>query len=640
MTTKKHDLTTGADNLISGSGKDLFNAPLFAGMMTLNSADVLDGGKGIDTIKATLLDGTIAPVMKHIEHGIFTTSGLSKAVLDLSHASAMTDLTFQKTPGNTDSAQIYVTHAAHVSSLSIRNAEWDSVEMDGVDPTVTSKMDLAFKNTDNDTLALFNPVAASFDTLDIHLNNAMDTTLQGTVGADELAIHSDGTQENELVLQPTLKMGAVHDLSLTGKANFTFFMEGNSAAHLRSIDTTGFHANDWLYAGGKHLTRVTGGDGIDYLSLSAIGGTKHAPAHVSLGAGYDTIDVNYAFNAATQHYNGGSDDDTIILHGAAEHLNHVKSFEDVQVHDATGLYETKGMDIVNFEVWNTTASTTIDHLADKATLVFLGDMTDDMTVNVAGAAAKTTDSIRVLLDNNATIGNQFAGLMTPSLSNLQIDSRDQSHVMYLGAVGSASHDANVMITGTSHLELHASNGAMNYISSLTIDNDAGADISGLADSALNFAYSGATISGGAGADILIGGNGNDAISTGAGNNTVIGSLGADVVTFTAGSGMDTLVFNRQGESAFGGAHDTVLNFGAPDNVDLTALGINVQFEGNVTNNVLGVALLSSAHASAYFNTTDHMLYVDLNHDGKFSAANDMQIQLDDLATFSGAHLFS
>src|SRR4051812_43364310 len=94
MAVIKHKLTTGADKISGGSGSDLFIGALDHGVATLTGNDRLNGRGGLDTIRAALVDGDLAPGMKNIERGIFQTGNVAQAQLDLVHAAQMTDLTF------------------------------------------------------------------------------------------------------------------------------------------------------------------------------------------------------------------------------------------------------------------------------------------------------------------------------------------------------------------------------------------------------------------------------------------------------------------------------------------------------------------------------------------------------------------
>jgi Ca2+-binding RTX toxin-like protein len=175
------------------------------------------------------------------------------------------------------------------------------------------------------------------------------------------------------------------------------------------------------------------------------------------------------------------------------------------------------------------------------------------------------------------------------------------------------------------------------MSSLVISNEAGVDLSGLSDASQAFVATGATITGGAGDDVLIGGAGADSIATGRGNNTVLGSLGADQVTLIAGPASDTLVFTAQDQSSFGAGHDSVQFFASTDRIDISSFA-HVGFVGNFADNALGLAALLTTEASAFYNTETKTLYIDLDHDQVLTAEADMEIVLNSLTSFSSAIL--
>lgn len=51
-----------------------------------------------------------------------------------------------------------------------------------------------------------------------------------------------------------------------------------------------------------------------------------------------------------------------------------------------------------------------------------------------------------------------------------------------------------------------------------------------------------------------------------------------------------------------------------------------------------VALLSASTAGAFFDQENHTLYIDLNHDKQFSAADDMAIKLQGVDSLSDSSL--
>jgi hypothetical protein len=119
MAVTKHKLTTKADTIVGTSGKDLFLAPLTSGSHpkpTLTNSDRLDGGKGTDTISATLSGSSLTPWLKNIEQAVFSRSSTAALSLDLAQASALKSLSFDAF--NSDAT---VKHASHVAQIAISN---------------------------------------------------------------------------------------------------------------------------------------------------------------------------------------------------------------------------------------------------------------------------------------------------------------------------------------------------------------------------------------------------------------------------------------------------------------------------------------------------------------------------------------
>lgn len=641
MAISKHKLTTKADRIAGGSAADLFLGPLDGSTPTLNGTDRLNGGASVDEIRATLGVGLIAPVMKNIERGVFTFRDADVVALDLVHAGQMRSLTLT-CPADLSSAAVEIANAAAVSSLAILNGSDNAYEIDGLDSGGIDTFRLTLDAVEIGEVGLYSGGAGAFDTLAIALRNGVDAKVSGDcIEARNVSISSTGNNENTLGFDTDASAGTIRNLTISGTQNLTLYNVPGVFLNLKSFDSTAMSAITWVTIGGSALQTVTGGAGTEFMDIASIGGKASAPAQVKLGGGHDYLTLHYAFNAATQAYYGGSGVDTITLEGAAANLSQAAiGFENVHVNHASGLYDVAGMDLVNFLLFSTSSLVTIDKLVTGATLGIYTDVTTFLTVNVAKAASSSSDSLRVLLHNAADLGTSAAGFMAPELSDLQIDCYSGDHVMYLGSVGASDDAATVSITGSTHLELHASNASTSYIERLEISNDAGADISGLVDGTQAFVLTGATIIGGDGDDILVGGAGADTISTGGGDNTVIGSLGADTVDLLGG-GSDVLEFTAQNQSSFGTGHDTIENFEqGTDKIDLSALGPAIFFKGPVPSVAVGMGQLSVSYAAAFFSTADHTLYIDLNRDLQFDAAHDFKLTLDGVSTLSSSDLLT
>lgn len=643
MAVTKHKLTKNADTINGGTGADLFLAPLVGtdpnAKTTLGTDDKLNGGGGTDTIRATLGAAVIEPVMNSIERGIFSFQDSAVIALDLAHAPDMKSLTL-KSPGSLSGASVEIDNADAVTSLSILNGSADAYELDGLDTAKTRTFRLKFNGVTGADIALVSASGKAFANLDIALVDGANVTLTGdAVAAKTLHISSAGTNENELELTPGAHLGEIRNLTVSGSQNLTLYTPSDAFLHLHDFNSTAMIAIVWAKIGGDDLQSVRGGNGTEVIDITAIGGDANARAKVSLGGGHDNLTLDFAFDASTQHYDGGKGSDGIHIYGAAANLNTaVVNFETIGLDNATGVYDVKGMKLVNFLLYSTSSVVTVDHLINDATLGIYSDTTTFLTVNVANATTSTADTMRLLLQNSATLGSSVAGFMAPSLTHLQIDCYSGDHVMYLGSLGSATDAASIEISGGTRLDLNASNNSTSYIQSLVITNDAGADIYGLINGTKAFVTTGATITGGAGDDVLVGGTGADTINSGGGNNTIHGSGGIDTINLVLNSGTDVLMFDSFTQSQPSGFEDVVNNFGSFDTIDVSDMVSNLTFNGNVASKSAGISGLSTGHASAFFVTADHMLYIDVNHDGAIDNGHDFALYLNGVSTLSNANL--
>jgi Ca2+-binding RTX toxin-like protein len=299
-------------------------------------------------------------------------------------------------------------------------------------------------------------------------------------------------------------------------------------------------------------------------------------------------------------------------------------------------------DTVSIGEPNSLQATQLKHFSVDTRLEFTGATFWDaatLTVQIDGAAASTDEHLDLLFDGAGRAGSVEGGVFLPNLSAAHIEV-DNDAFFYLGTIGAADDSAEITITGAHKIWMGTAAGSTSYIDRIEVTQGASVDLSGMTHGNQAFVSSGATIIGGAGDDVLVGGSGADTISTGGGDNTVIGSLGADAVTLVANSGLDVLEFSSQGQSAFGSGHDSIDDFGIFDVIDISAIGTPVTFAGTVANMSAGMTKLSTSHATAFFNAADHTLYVDLDHDQQLLAADDMQLQLNGVGSLQAENLVS
>jgi hypothetical protein len=302
-----------------------------------------------------------------------------------------------------------------------------------------------------------------------------------------------------------------------------------------------------------------------------------------------------------------------------------------------GVYDFAGSGVTGIVFGSTpTGAMTINGLASGSLVQIVATQTTILTVNINDADASETETFTLDLIGNADFGSSVFGLLTPHLSVLNIASREQVHTVYISEVGDAADMATLNISGDKKLTLLASNGSTSYIDEINITNTVGADLLGLLDGSKALAVGGVDVNGGGGADVLVGGVGADTISTGAGSDTVYGSLGIDSIDLSGG-GLDMLVFRDVSESAYNSG-DNITGFNIFTGIDISDLVSSVSFGGNVASNNAGISTLSTNHSVGFFNTANHTLYVDINHDGALTSGGDMEFHLTGLNSFSGGSL--
>jgi Ca2+-binding RTX toxin-like protein len=387
--------------------------------------------------------------------------------------------------------------------------------------------------------------------------------------------------------------------------------------------------------GGSALTLVKGSAEADWVRLFDLGGTASNKAQINLGGGNDFLDLtNLQVDASTQHFNGGSGDTDFVRFSG--HISDIgglfTNFEYMYIDNAQGSYDFTGSGIKRISLLMPPAGAmSLNGVANGTTVDISNTQTTILTVNVENAATLQFESFSMYLSGEADFGNSTFGLVAPNLSSLNLLSYGDAHTVYLSEVGSSTDLATLSVSGNAKLTLIASNASTMYIDQIVSTNTAGLDMLGLLDGTKALSSSGVTISGGGGADVLVGGVGNDTISSGGGNNTIHGSLGVDHVDISAG-GLDTLVFHSKEESSlFSG--DTITGFNIFDAIDISDVVSSVTFGGNFANFNAGLASLSLTHSVGFFDMSTHTLYVDVNEDGALSGAQDMAFHLDGLDTF-------
>ena len=292
-----------------------------------------------------------------------------------------------------------------------------------------------------------------------------------------------------------------------------------SGAGDSNVSFTGTIADLNAYFGGNHATVQLNDSSADNITITiddGAGGTDTAtitgynvnnPSFSSAGNTFNFPD-NDVFNVNTTSFNAGNGNDTIVT--AWNHVNAA----------ATTYSGGSGSDTI--------------------TAVFSPDQLDEV-LNSSLSTVRNfydgTPSSGMNLDNsswNAIISTDWEtaklGLAAPRVNDFGGVSAQDNYIpldTWAGVIGTGNQVAisgtsGATITGTASADI-VIGGAVNQ----TLNGDSGNDVLAAFHSGAN------SLNGGDGADLLLGGLGNDTLAGGAGNDVLAGGAGADVVTWGA-----------------------------------------------------------------------------------------------------------
>lgn len=521
---------------------------------------------------------------------------------------------------------------------------FDASAMDGALSTQleSDKLALVRGGSDNDLFAIYKMGGTQAQKADLNMG----------AGADEIYINESIFDGSRMVLNGGKGVDTVHynGIDKGMAAGFTKFEAleienisgtydlGASWKSLRLYGSSEY-ADGVVFKGGTNLSLIQGSTESECIQVDDIGGKAGHKAQIKLETGDDMLKVvNLDLDAATQRFDGGDGHDGIAISGALADVGAIfKHFEYAYMYNMQGSYDFSGSGI-NGVIFGTApvGAMSLNGMESGSAVQIGVSQTTILSVNIENAASSQSESLTLQVYSDANIGSSTFGLITPDLSNLTIEGTQSAHTVYLSQVGSMSDLATLTVTGDAKMTLIASNASTSYIDEIVVTNTAGLDMYGLLDGSKALVSSGVDITGGSGADILVGGAGGDTISSGGGDNIIHGSLGVDDIDIGAGA-LDMLIFHSRDQSAFFSG-DNVTGFNIFDGIDISEIVSSVSFGGNFAAFNDGLASLSTNHSVGFFDTTNDTLYVDINHDGALTVAQDMEFHLNGLDTFNSTSL--
>lgn len=589
-------LTTGADARVGTAGNDTFVAT----EASLSSADVLDGGAGIDTLR-------------------YASSGA--AAVNEAGFEASNIETVQVTSDATGGTTFDVTGVTQLQTLRNFNSAED-LNLVGMDRLVAVELQsvgsagAGANDPTPDTTLTFNAavVAGNADALSVKLNGNLNVDGTGVGDLNVAGIEIvNVTTEGAASSLNSIASGSLRAMTIAGDQNLTlaaanFF----DAVNVNTVNASAFTGNLNLTLTNDNVATidvaVTGGTGNDTVTFQSFD-TNDA---FNGGDGIDTIGLTNAVATARTPVNGGT----------------LSNVEQLNV-------TTLGTGTIDMDAFPGVTKVIYDAGLTNAALSTVADAASGITVEVdtlAGGTGNltvalrtdgTADVVTIELDGIAA-GHSVGALTAADAETLNI-SADDDTVAGNGAVTIA----NLALTDTTTLNLSGDAdltlaAATNPATPVLATINASAATGNLNITGLNTAAAGATITLGSGNDVF----------------NVATSNGAD--TITLGAGRDTIVYNAVAQSDRD--MDTITDFvSGTDIVDVRALmggvGVasSVQFVSNRATFAQAQGALSGATADAVFQVDEQILWVDIDANGTLDN-NDFRVKLNGVTAITAADL--
>lgn len=354
-------------------------------------------------------------------------------------------------------------------------------------------------------------------------------------------------------------------------------------ADFATVDASGLTMGGIAATVGSVTQTITGGAGDDLITTGGVLTTGSVDAGGGTG---DTLTVAASADLATSTLGG-------------KYTN----FENLAVNDAQTVDLDNIAGITGIILNDGAGATTVTDLsATQAGAVTMTDTNGAVTIGVKGATTVgQMDTVNITVsDGDTTMSETLTAAATPTLlgvETLGINAVDDAAFTLSAATAPAL--SNINLTGGGDHTLVTGN--MN-VANTKVDGSAATGVVNV--DASGFATNGISITGGSGADILLGSGQADVIVGGAGKDTITGGDGEDVLT--GGADADTFQFAAGDLSAAPSAtlFDEITDFQTGSDI-IDDTGAAIAF---VTNAVAAGGTASiNAEGIATFNAADDTL---------------------------------
>jgi hypothetical protein len=409
------DLTLNQDALVGTAGNDTFNAlgkeNANATLTdTLQSADTINGGAGVDTLNVTLNNnGTVTPVLTDVENVVLRATAAS-ANLDLGSSTGVTNVTVKASSADTTTVSGVARIALGVANLGAGKF----VQFNGA---TGSSRTLSLDTVGTSSSAVGVNISGAATTLNLTAKDATAmlsgeayTTVNLTSNGSYNYIGVNGATSS--LAKVTVTGAGFADLSANTFSALKTLTVGDGGSKVVSsyattadgVFTTGA-GNDTLTVEGAGVKTISTGAGNDSITIG--GASLASTSSVDAGAGDDTVyfiggNATYA-NAAGPMINGGDGVDTLRLTAAnatavsanGDFETVITGFERVRLDavaaDATATVNLANLDDISYvRTAGTTAGVAPSGGSYEVQTITFGALLNGQSVTVGGKTVTAT----------------------------------------------------------------------------------------------------------------------------------------------------------------------------------------------------------------------------------------------------------
>ena len=656
----------GVDSITAGAGNDTIAVTTVGDFINLASAEVVIGGDGNDNLS---FDSAVATTIAATD--LAGISGIETITIDGTAQAGSVTLTDAVYTANGATTLAIVDGDLTQGTLTVDASALTSANSITVTANTATMSDSLVGGAGNDTFTFagatgleagdtVNGGSGTADTISVDASAAATLVMTAVTNIENITLTGNGTGTitiDVIDANITTAVAATTTVAATAVGSMTFdassLTNGTGLVDYDgSLVTTTTKVQN--LTGSEGADTLVGGSGNDIISGGSLGDT------ITGGIGIDSLtggtgDDQFNIGASAQFVglttvetvSGGTGSDTILVSTGAANIA-------IAASDLLGISSIETISILN--ATGQTASITLSDAVFTAN----GATTLAITSNVASAAGITVDASALTSTNSVQLsGTQIASLndtLTGGAGNdtftftmLAAGIEDELSATDV-VTGGAGTDTLVIATGTTALDAVTLTNVATIEKITVTGTTGGVGLITLADA--NFAaITGATISatslttgallvtaaaeddstfsitGGAGADSIIGGQLADTISGGSGADTITGGLLAD--SLSGGAGIDRFVYALATQSNSTNT-DTITDFTTgTDKLDVTldysgfssALTVNATVQTAAAGTTAAQDALSGARGEAIYDTTNSALIINFNADNLITTSD-------------------